>query len=118
MADSMLVIVTKPPYGLEDAFAGLRLALAMGVNGMKVSVVEVEDGVYNAVAGQKPEAVGMPSNVDATTELYDFEVSVYAVKEDLEERDIADAPLVEGVKIIGRDDLKGLLAEHDVTTTF
>jgi sulfur relay (sulfurtransferase) DsrF/TusC family protein len=118
MADSMLVIVTKPPYGLEDAFAGLRLALAMGVNGMKVSVVEVEDGVYNAVAGQKPGAVGMPSNVDATTELYDFEISVYAVKEDLEERGIADTSLVEGVKTIGKGDLKALLAEHDVTTTF
>lgn len=118
MADSMLVIVTRPPYGLEDAFAGLRLALAMGVNGMKVSVVEVEDGVYNAVADQKPEAVGMPSNVEATTELYDFDVSVHVVKEDLEERGVAESSLVEGVKVIRRDDLKGLLAEHDVTTTF
>jgi sulfur relay (sulfurtransferase) DsrF/TusC family protein len=60
----------------------------------------------------------MPSNVDATTELYDFDVSVYAVKEDLEERGLAGRPLVEGVKTIGRDDLKAMLAEHDVTTTF
>ncbi|MDH3365539.1 MAG: DsrE family protein [Thermoplasmata archaeon] len=118
MADSMLVIVTKPPYGLEDAFAGLRLALAMSVNGMKVSVVEIEDGVYNAVAGQKPEAVGMPSNVDATTELYDFDVSVYVVKEDLEQRGIEESSLVDGVKTISKDDLRDLLAEHDVTTTF
>ena len=81
----MLVLVTRPPYGLEDAFAGLRLALAMGVNGMKVSVVEIDDGVYNAVARQRPEAVGMPSNVEATTELHDFDTLVYVVREDLEE---------------------------------
>ena len=118
MADSMLVIVARAPYGLEDAFAGLRLALAMGVNGMKVTVVEVDDGVYNAVAGQKPEAVGMPSNVDATTELYDFDVSVQVVREDLAERGIAESSLIDGVKVIGKDELKGLLEEHDVATTF
>ena len=114
----MLVIVTRPPYGLEDAFAGLRLALAMGVNGMMVSVVEVEDGVYNAVAGQKPEAVGMPSNVDATTELYDFDISVLVVREDLAERGIEESSLIDGVKAIGREELKGLVEGHDVTTTF
>lgn len=118
MADSMLVMVTRPPYGLEDAFAGLRLALAMAVNGMKVSVVEMEDGVYNAVAGQKPEAVGMPSNVDATTELYDFDVAVYAVREDLDERGIPDSSVIEGVKLVSRDELKGLFEGHDVATTF
>ena len=118
MADSMLVMVTKAPYGLEDAFAGLRLALAMGVNGMRVTVIESEDGVYNAIAGQKPEAVAMPSNVEATTELYDFDVPVFAVREDLEDRGIADAPLVDGVKVIGKDELKAVLEEHDVITTF
>ena len=114
----MLVIVTRAPYGLEDAFAGLRLALAMGVNGMKVSVVEVDDGVYNAVAGQRPEAVGMPSNVDATTELYDFDISVLVVREDLAERCIGESSLIDGVKVVGREELKDLIAGHDVTTTF
>ena len=66
MANSTLVLITKAPYGLEDAFAGLRLALAMGVNGMKTSVVMVEDGVFNAVITQRPEAVKMPSNIEAT----------------------------------------------------
>ncbi len=118
MAESMLVLVTKPPYGLEDAFAGLRLGLAMAVNGMTVSVVMLEDGVYNAVAGQKPDAVGMPSNVDATTELYDFDVSVYVVKEDLAERGLADATTVEGLKSVDRGALIEMVSTHDVVTTF
>jgi sulfur relay (sulfurtransferase) DsrF/TusC family protein len=118
MAGSLLVLVTKAPYGLEDAFAGLRLALAMGVNGMSTTVVMMEDGVYNAVAAQKPEAVGMPSNVDATRELYDFDVSVHVVKDDLEERGIAEVALVDGLKTVDRAALKEMVGSHDLVTTF
>jgi tRNA 2-thiouridine synthesizing protein D len=118
MANSILVLITKAPYGLEDAFAGLRLALAMGVNGMKTSVVMVEDGVFNAVKTQKPEAVKMPSNLEATKELYDFEVPVYVVKEDLAARGISEVNLFDGLKVVPAGALKGLVAEHEVVTTF
>ena len=118
IAGSILVLITKPPYGLEEAFAGLRLALAMSVNGMKTSVLMMEDGVYNAVATQKPEAVRMPSNIEATKELYDFDVPVYVVKEDMAARGIPDLKLFEGLKPIPASDVKKLLAEHDLATTF
>ncbi len=118
MAGSILVLVTKAPYGLEEAFAGLRLALAMGVNGMKTSVLMTEDGVFNAVGTQKPDAVKMPSNIEATKELYDFEVPVYVVKEDLTARGIPESKLFEGLKVVPASKLKDMLAEHDVVTTF
>lgn len=118
MAGSMLVLVTRAPYGLEDAFAGLRLALAMGVNGMSVAVAMVEDGVYNAVANQKPEAVGMPSNKEATVELYDFDVPVFVVGEDLAERGLSDKSLFDGLKVVGRSELRGMISANDVVTTF
>ncbi len=118
MAESTLVIVARPPYGLEEAFAGLRLALAMSVNGMKTSVVMVEDGVYNAVAAQRAEAVKMPSNMEATKELYDFEVPVYVVKEDLDERGIPESALFEGLKVVPASSVKALVEEHAVVTTF
>jgi len=118
MANSILVLITRAPYGLEEAFAGLRLALAMGVNGMKTSVLMVEDGVYNAVGTQKPEVVKMPSNIEATKELYDFEIPVYVVKEDLVARGIAESKLFDGLKTVPAAKAKGLLAEHDVVTTF
>ena len=118
LADSMLVIVTKAPYGLEDAFAGLRLGLAMAVNGMRTSVVMVEDGVYNAVASQKPEAVSMPSNIEAIQDLYDFDVEVSVVSEDLAERGVGEDRLVEGVKVVDRSALPELISGHAVVTTF
>ncbi len=118
MANTTLVLVTRPPYGLEEAFAGLRLALAMSVNGMKVSVLMMEDGVYNALATQKADAVKMPSNMDATKDLFEFEASVYVVKEDLDARGIPESKLFEGLKIVPASKAKELLAEHDVVTTF
>jgi len=118
MANSTLVLIAKAPYGLEDAFAGLRLALAMGVNGMKTSVLMMDDGVYNAVGSQRSDAIGMPSNMEATKELYDFEVPVYVVKEDLAERGISETGLFEGLKPVPASEARKLLAESDVVTTF
>ena len=118
MANSALVLITKAPYGLEEAFAGLRLALAMGVNDMKTSVVMLEDGVYNAVGSQKPEAVKMPSNIEATKELFDFEIPVYVVREDLEARGIPESKLFEGLKVVPAATLRELIASHEVVTTF
>ena len=118
MANSLLVMINKPPYGLEEAFAGLRMALAMGVNGMKTTVLMVEDGVYNAVGTQKPEAVGMPSNIEATKELYDFDIPVFVVKEDLEGRGIPESKLFEGLKTVPAAKVKDMVAEHDLVTTF
>lgn len=118
MAKSILVLITKPPYGLEEAFAGLRLALAMAVNGMKTTVLMLEDGVFNAVATQKPDIVKMPSNIDAAKDLFDFETSVCAVREDLEARGISESRLFEGLKVVDYAKAKELLAEHDVVTTF
>lgn len=118
MANSILVVVTKPPYGVEDAFAGLRLGLAMAVNGIKTSVLMTDDGVFNAVGSQRPDAVKMPSNIDATKDLYDFDVPVYVVKEDLAARGIPESRLFEGLKPLPASDIRKLVADHDVITTF
>jgi sulfur relay protein TusC/DsrF len=118
VASSILVLITRAPYGLEEAFAGLRLALAMGVNGVKTSVVLMEDGVYNAVAAQKSEVLKMPSNADATKELYDFDVQVFVVREDLASRGIPESRLFDGLKVVPSSQLRQLIGEHDLVTTF
>lgn len=118
MASSILVLVTKPPYGVEEAFAGLRLALAMGVNGQKTSVLFVEDGVYNAVSTQRADALKMPSNIEATKELYDFDVPVYVAKKDLEARNISIPNIFDGLKVVSPAEVRALIDSYDVITTF
>jgi len=119
MAGSIAVIVTKPPYGTEEAFAGLRLSLAMLVSGLveRSTVVMVGDGTLNAVASQESSAIGMPSNVEAITDLVDFDAGVYCVKEDFEER-ASGSKIVEGVQLISWEKAREIIHEHDMVTTF
>ena len=51
MAESLLILVTKPPYGYEEAFAGLRAGLGMLASGqVPVSnALLVGEGTLNAV---------------------------------------------------------------------
>ena len=118
MAGSILVLITKPPYGLEEAFAGLRLALAFSVNGMKTTVVMMEDGVYNAVNNQKSDVIRMPSNIDATKDLFDFGTQVFVIREDLNARGIPEDRIFDGLSVIGSSELRTIIEGHDAVTTF
>jgi tRNA 2-thiouridine synthesizing protein D len=119
MANSILVLVTKAPYGNEDAFAGMRLSLAMLASGLigRSSVLLVGDGTLNAVATQQPTAIAMPSNVEAANDLVDFEGDVYVLDEDLKER-AGDMPLLESVKVIDWEKARQIVLDHELVTTF
>jgi len=119
MAESLLILVTKPPYGFEEAFAGLRAGLGMLASGqVPVSnALLVGEGTLNAVAAQRPEAISMPSNPEAINDLLDFEAHVYVVREDLL-KVAGDVPLLEGVEVIDWDRARQIIAEHDLITTF
>lgn len=119
MADSIAVLVTKPPYGTEEAFAGLRLSLAMVASGLieRSSVILAGEGTLNAVATQKPSSIGMPSNVEAVTDLIDFESEVYCVVEDLRAL-VGEVETIEGVRMISWTEAVGIMDDHELVTTF
>ncbi len=119
MADNLLVILSKAPYGYEDAFAGARLALAGLVSGQlsKVTVLLVADGTLNAMTAQRPEAVEMPSNLDALQDLLDVDGEIYCVEEDLRNR-VGEAETLEGVKLVSWEGARGIIAQHSLVTTF
>ena len=120
MAKSILVLINKPPYGWEDAFAGLRLGRAMVASGAVESTgtVLVGEGVLNAVKSQSPDAIGMPSNLDAMEDLDVMETPVYCIREDLEELGLDAEQLAEWVKLLPKDELPALVSKFDVVTTF
>ncbi len=119
MAQSVLVLITKAPYGYEEGFAGARLALSQLAGGMisKCNILLVGDGTLNAVAGQKPESLMMPSNADSLNDLLDFEAKVYCVKDDLRER-VGDVAVLESVTAIDWKEARRIIADHDLVTTF
>jgi tRNA 2-thiouridine synthesizing protein C len=119
MAKSILVVITKGPYGFEEAFAGLRLALGMMVSGQvqKCGVLLIGDGTLNAVKSQKPEAVGMPSNAEAINDLTDFDMPILCVSEDLQDR-VGKVETLEAVKLGSWDDARAMIEEYELVNTF
>ena len=119
MVDTMFSIITKPPYGLEDAFAGLRLAYSQMASGtfFRSDVLLMDDGVFNAVKTQESEAVGMPSNLDAISDLLGFECKVFCVREDLGERMIPEVMVTDMVKMISRKEIPAILEDYEIITT-
>ncbi|MFP4545841.1 MAG: DsrE family protein [Methanomassiliicoccales archaeon] len=119
MAESIAVLIRKPPYGTEEAFAGLRLSLAMLVSGAveRSTVILIGEGTLNAVATQEPGVIGMPSNMDAITDLTDFDAEVYCVQEDLEEL-LGDVQTVDAVRMIDWEKARQIIDEHQLVTTF
>jgi sulfur relay (sulfurtransferase) DsrF/TusC family protein len=119
MTDSLLILVTKPPYGFEEAFSGLRAGLGALASGLvpTVNILMVGEGTLNAVAAQRPEAVRMPSNVEAVNDMLDFEAKVYVVREDLL-RLVGDVPLLEGVEAIDWEKARQVIEGHGMVTTF
>jgi tRNA 2-thiouridine synthesizing protein D len=119
MAQSILILSTKAPYGTEDFFAGARLALAMLASGSiaRSTVLMVGDGTLNAVASQNPGAIGMPSNIEAINDLADFEGEVFVLEDDLKER-AGEVPIIAGVKKISWEKARELVSDHELVTTF
>jgi tRNA 2-thiouridine synthesizing protein C len=119
MADSLLVLITKGPYGLEEAFAGARLALGGKVSGLMETsnILLIGDGTLNALQSQNPGAVGMPSNLEALQDVMDLDGEVYCVEEDLRQR-AGDMKVLDGVKLVSWEEARAVVTAHQLVNTF
>jgi tRNA 2-thiouridine synthesizing protein D len=119
MAESLLVLITKGPYGLEEAFAGARLALGGKVSGLmeNTNVLLMGDGTLNALKVQNNEVVAMPSNLAALQDIMELEGEVYCVEPDLHQR-AGDLEALEGVKMVTWAEARDIVKKHQLVNTF
>ena len=115
----MLVLITRPPYGLEEAFAGARLALGGKVSGVmdETSVLLIGDGTLNALEAQNPAAVAMPSNLEALQDILDLDGQVFCVEPDLRER-VGDMKVLDGIKLVSWTEAREIVKAHKLVNTF
>jgi len=116
--DKIGVIISRPPYGLEDAFAGARLSLSVLANSAGSPVFLMEGGVLNARKAQDSRAIGLPSNVDALEDLLSMAGDVYCVREHLDEWHIAPEELMDGIEVIPLERAAELMDGCDGVITF
>jgi len=112
------VILSRPPYGLEDAFAGARLSLSVLANGAESPVFLLEGGVLNGKMGQQSDAIGLPSNLDALEDLLGMAGEVYCVKEHLAEWRIREDDVLEGIEVVSLELATELIDCCDGIITF
>lgn len=109
----------RAPHGSLYACEGLELALTAAAFDQAVSLAFLDDGVFQLVAGQQPEALGFKNFALAFKALPDYGVTqVYVERESLEARALSPADLCLTVQLVAADELARLMREQDLFFSF
>ncbi|MDT8428800.1 MAG: sulfurtransferase complex subunit TusC [Pseudomonadales bacterium] len=112
-------ISRRAPYSTEHAKACLDMVLAAAVFDQQVHYLFMDDGVYQLLAGQRPENIHN-KNLGAALEalpLYGVD-SILVEAQSLQERNLtADQLLQTGFRTCSRDELRNLIKASDQVFT-
>jgi tRNA 2-thiouridine synthesizing protein C len=105
----------RPPYGTIYALECLEVVLVAAAFDQDVSVVFVDDGVYQLKKNQDPSSIGMKNFSNTYRALDDYDVEkIYVEKESLEARGLSAEDLIIPVDIVATENLREIMAQQDV----
>jgi len=109
----------KAPHGTVYALESLEVVLIGAAFEQDVSVVFIDDGVFEIVKGQVTTEVEMKnfSNTYKALEMYDVE-KLYVSKDSLEERGLSEDDLIVDVEVKTAAEIAALMEEQDVILSF
>lgn len=109
----------KAPYGTIYALEGLEVVLISAAFDQDVSLVFMDDGVYQLKKGQDSKGIGMKnfSPTYRALEGYDIE-KLFVEKDSMESRGLTAEDMIVPVEILSKDELTSLMEEQDVILTF
>ena len=109
----------KAPYGTVYALEGLEVVLITAAFDQDVSLVFVDDGVFQIKKDQETTGINMKnfSPTYRALEGYDVE-KIYVEKESLESRGFSEDDLVIPVEILSSAKISELMDAQDVIVTF
>lgn len=117
----IVVEFSKPPFGHENTFAGLYVALVSVTKGREVTVVLRGDGVYTGLAGQDdPQGnIHLPETEQQVQDIIDLDGRVVAEQEALDARGIKQEDLLEEIEILSAQEINDIIREFgDHVVTF
>jgi len=117
MAKNILIVNRRPPYGTVFAIEGFLAGIAMRSMELPTDLVLMDDGVWCAVKGQKPEGISQNSVEGALAGAGEFELKLSVHKESIEERRIDPSTLI-GAELVDDEALSGLVKAADAVMTF
>lgn len=109
----------KSPYGTIYALESLEVVLIAAAFDQDVSLVFMDDGVYQLKKGQDTKGIGMKnfSPTYRALEGYDIE-KLYVEKESMESRGLSADDMIVPVEMLSKDELTSLMEEQDVIMSF
>lgn len=114
-----LYVNRRAPHGTVYALESLETVLIGAAFDQDVSVLFVDDGVYQLKKDQAPDSLEMKnfSKTFRALEMYDVE-KLFVEKQSLDERGLTADDLLVDVEVIARDAVEALVDEHDVVLSF
>ena len=109
----------KAPYGTVYALEGLEVVLITAAFDQDVSLVFIDDGVFQIKKDQETSGVNMKNFSPTYRALEGYEVEkVYAEKESLETRGLSEEDLVIPVEILSAAEISELMDTQDMIVSF
>ncbi|HEB80289.1 MAG TPA: sulfurtransferase complex subunit TusC [Chromatiales bacterium] len=109
----------RAPYGTIYALESLEVVLIAAAFEQDVSLVFIDDGVYQIKKGQDTGGIGMKnfSPTFRALEGYDVE-KLYVEKESLWTRGLTEDDLVVPVQVVAREELREFMDQQEVILSF
>ena len=105
----------RAPHGSIYAHETLEVVLIAAAFDQDVSVVFLDDGVYQIKKDQDTTGIGIKNFTRAFRALDDYDVEkLYVEKESLEARGLTAEDLLVPVEVVSTEQLRGIMAEQDV----
>jgi tRNA 2-thiouridine synthesizing protein C len=109
----------KAPYGTIYALESLEVVLITATFDQDVSLVFIDDGVYELVKGQQTKGIGVKNFSPSYRALEGYEVEkLYVDSTSLRQRGLTEADLLVPVELLDAQQMGELMAEQDVILSF
>lgn len=114
-----LYVNRKAPYGTIYAWESLEVVLIGAAFEQDVSLLFMDDGVFQLTKGQDTKGIGMKnfSSTYKALEMYDVE-KIYVDAESLQARGLSEEDLIIDVQVLDSAGVRDLLESQDVLLNF
>ena len=114
-----MIVNHRPPHGTLHAWESLDLTLTAAAFEQEVSVVFLDDGVYQLLAGQDTGQIDIKNFAPAFRAFKDHDIHhVYVEAEALSRRGLSTDDLLIDVDLIDTSTLCRLMTEQDIILHF
>jgi tRNA 2-thiouridine synthesizing protein C len=112
----LVVEISKPPFGHENTFAGLYVALGSLTKGHEVTVILRGDGVYAGRKGQDAplKNINLPPTEQQIQDIIDLDGRIVADREALGTRGITEEELVEDIEVVETQEIHDIMLDYGV----